>query len=167
MPDQLDQRIQAAYNKVKQEYPDVSGVNVSPSNSLIAQYLSTPNTYATTNPMTGNIYYNPQMMSNMNDDQMQSIMAHELTHSKQVQSNPWYKNMWNVITGSDPEVPQGMQNTSLGTPYYWKPNEMEAFQAQKDRMIKNRQSPYNNPTTAHGDIYLPMETGPSFMRGNQ
>ncbi len=76
--------MQRAYAKVSGEMPDVNPVSVSPSSSsLLTKWFMPHGANAVTNPFTGNVIYNPDMMQGVDDNERQQIIAHELTHNRQ------------------------------------------------------------------------------------
>lgn len=155
----LDESMQRAYAKVAGEMPDVQKVSVSPSTSTFLTRMMMPRgANAVTNPFTGNITYNPDMLQGVDDNERQQILAHELTHVRQTQNQPWYKILGNImnqnVTGED-TPPPGM--AVLNDPYYWRPNEMEAYQTEKDRAQRLNYPNYADPMTGGRDINLPAE----------
>lgn len=133
--------------------PDVNPVTVSPSNSsLLSRIMMPRNTFATTNPFTGNISYNPEAMQGQSQQMIENTLAHELTHSRQAQQTPWYKTALGLFT-PDEKPPVG--NYSNPEPYYWRPNEMEAFQAERNRARLQKQPGIPDPVYGSRDIQLP------------
>ena len=156
----LDESMQRAYAKVSGEMPDVQRVSVTPSTSTFLTRLMMPRgANAVTNPFTGNITYNPDMLQGVDDNERQQILAHELTHVRQTQNQPWYKILGNImsqnVTGED-KPPAGVSSI-LNDPYYWRPNEMEAYQAERDRAQRLNYPHYADPMTGGQDINLPAE----------
>ena len=157
----LDESMQRAYAKVAGEMPDVQKITVSPStSSLLTRFMMPRGANAVTNPFTGNITYNPDMLQGVDDNERQQILAHELTHVRQTQNQPWYKILGNImnqnITRED-TPPPGVSSV-LNDPYYWRPNEMEAYQTEKDRAQRLNYPNYADPMTGGRDINLPTET---------
>jgi hypothetical protein len=152
--------MQRAYAKVSGEMPDVKPVTVSPRNSsLLTKYFMPKGAFAVTNPFTGNITYDPNALQGQSQNSMENIMAHEMTHSRQAQETPWYKTIMNMMT-PDEKVPEGItQGGPLDNPYYWRPHEMEAFQNEQDRMIRQHQPYQQSPITGAMDINLPAQQG--------
>ena len=149
----LDESMQRALQKVLKEMPDVNPVTVSPSNSsLLSRIMMPRNTFATTNPFTGNISYNPEAMQGQSQQMIENTLAHELTHSRQAQQTPWYKTALGLFT-PDEKPPVG--NYSNPEPYYWRPNEMEAFQAERNRARLQKQPDIPDPVYGSRDIQLP------------
>lgn len=150
--------MQRAYAKVAGEMPDVKKVSVSPStSSLLSRWFMPRGANAVTNPFTGNITYNPEMLAGLDDNDREQILAHELTHTKQTQNTPWYKILGGIMKqnlGGD-SVPEGVRPSSpLNNPYYWRQHEQEAYQAERDRAMRNKIPNYVDPVTGGRDINL-------------
>lgn len=159
--------MQRAYAKVSAEMPNVKRVQVSPRQSSLMTSLFMPKgAYAVTNPFTGNITYNPEMFEGQTQDDIEQTLYHELTHAGQMQNTPWYGHLKevgsqmldNVSTlwgGNEDKVPAGISASSpLNSPYYWRPREMEAFQAERDRATRNKIPNYVDPVLGTRDIPL-------------
>lgn len=141
MPSDLEKQIQAARLKVLGEMPDVKPVDVSPTSGLLDTLLGMrKTTQAITNPFTGNVHYNPAALTGATPDEIEQMLAHEFTHSRQAQTTPWYKTAYNAF------MPQG--------PYAQRPYEMDAFQTEKDRASRLGLS-MPDPVTGAMDIALP------------
>ena len=161
----LDEVMQAAFTKVKGEYPNIKPVSISPSDSFLSRCMMPKNSLATTNPLTGNIMYNPAMMEGQSQTDIEQTLAHELRHSQQAQNTPWWKSLYQQIMPG-PGVPDYVpQNSPLNSPYHWRPAEMDAFQAERDRASKMGLS-VTDPETGAMDIPLPSnKTRKRFMGG--
>lgn len=166
----LDESMHRALTKVQSEMPDVKPVTLSPSSSsLLSGFMMPRATLATTNPFTGNITYSPEANYGVGDSEMEQTMAHELTHSRQAQNTPWYRTLLDAYK-PDAKVPQEITpGSTLDNPYLWRPNEMEAFQTERNRAM-NQGLDTADPVTGARDIMLPkdkkkgIDTTPSFMR---
>lgn len=142
--------------------PGVKNVSVSPSDSsMLTKFFMPRGSNAVTNPFTGNITYNPEMLQSMGYGQndLEDIIAHEMTHVRQTQDLPWYKKVGQILSqtyGGDVKVPAGIPESSpTNAPYYWRPMEMEAYQAERNR---NMQTPnYVDPVYGTRDIVLPPQ----------
>lgn len=147
--------MQRTLAKVQGEMPDVKRVTVTPSDSSFLSRLMMPRgAEATTNPFTGNISYSPTTMRGMDPMGMEQTMTHELTHSRQAQNTPWYRTMLDAFK-PDITVPSGITSGSvMDNPYLWRPNEMEAFQSERDR-VKRLGLSMPDPVTGARDIILP------------
>lgn len=135
--------------------PGVKKIAVSPSSSSLLTKLFTPRgANAVSNPFTGNMTYNPHMMGDLSQFDKEQITAHELTHTGQTQNIPWYK-MLTQIFSPDEKVPVGISATSnLNNPYYWRPHELEAYQAERDRATRLKTPNYVDPITGGRDYSL-------------
>jgi hypothetical protein len=170
----LDDSMQRAMTKVMAQYPGTKQVTVSPSSSSLITSLMMPRgAMAVTNPFTGNISYNPEAMQGQSPTDMEQTLAHELTHVRQTQNQPWWKTAASLFA-PDEKVPAGIgQNSVWNSPYNWRPREMEAFQTERDRAQKMNIPGYSDPVTGATDIALPpmnkrkqpgpINTGPTFM----
>lgn len=166
----LDESMQRAYQKVLAEMPNIQPTTLSPSDSPmnITGWLMPRNAQAVTNPLTGNVTYNPEAMAGLSPQEQEQTLAHELTHVGQVQSLPYWQRMLDIgkrmFTG-DEHVPAGIQpNSILDNPYQWRPEEMAAFQAERQRATKMGLD-FSDPVLGTRDIQLrrdkPINTGPS------
>jgi hypothetical protein len=160
--------MQRALRKVLAERPDIKPVSASPSNSMsLTGWMMPRGAIAVTNPFSGNVTYNRDMMQGQDPEQ---VLMHELTHSKQAQTTPWYKTALSLFA-PDEKVPAGIPAGSpMNDPYQWRPREMEAYQAERDRAGKMNIPYYTDPVTGSRDLQLPSQTkqrgintGPSFM----
>jgi hypothetical protein len=145
--------MQRALRKVQGENPDVKPVSISSSDSSLMNRLFAPKgAMATTNPFTGNIHYNPKQLQGIGQDELENTVAHELTHSRQAQNTPWYKTVAGLFS-PDETVPQGAPS-SMDTPYHWRPQELEAFDAERARTLSHHLPWMRDPVTGMGDIQL-------------
>lgn len=150
--------MQRAYGTAKREMPDVRDVPVSSADNAGLSGVLMPmpkNALAATNPFTGSITYSPPMMQGQGPTEMANTMAHELTHARQAQRTPWYQTALDLFK-PDVRVPEGIAPTSvLNNPYYWRPNELEAFQTERNRQLTQ---PYPvDPVYGSRDIPLPRK----------
>jgi hypothetical protein len=172
----LDESMQRAYQKVSGEMPNVKPISVSPSNSSLLTKVFTPRgANAVSNPFTGNMTYNPSMINDMGYSQFdkEQILAHEMTHTAQTQDMPWYKKLGDIFGQQTNElmhntVPKEIsENSVLNNPYYWRPHEQEAYQAERDRATRLHTPNYVDPIFGTRDIQLypernkTIDTGPT------
>jgi len=161
----LDESMQRALQKVLGEMPDVKRVSATPRGSSFMSKMFMPRgANAVTNPFTGNITYNPEMMQDMNSDELEQTMAHELSHVRQTQNIPWWK-IASEILAPDEKVPPG-QTYPKDDPYYWRPREMEAFQFERDRANRLKLPNQVDPVLGTRDIPLRPNVGPYKGRKN-
>lgn len=149
--EKFDSMMKSGLAKVRGEMPDVADKSVSSSKGSLTGMLMPSNAYAVTNPFSGNITYNPEMMKGMSQDELENTLAHELTHSRQANTEPLWKKLMGMFT-SDEKVP--VDKGPLNSSYYWRPNEQEAFQTERDRSLKQHQPWTPDPTTSARDIQL-------------
>jgi hypothetical protein len=161
--------MQRAYSKVSKEMPHVKKISVTPSTSGTLSKIFTPRgANAVSNPWSGNMIYNPDMMGDMGQFDKEQVIAHEMVHTGQMQDMPWYKKIGEMLFNRG-NVPEGIPATSnLNNPYYWRPHELEAYQAERDRATRLKIPNYVDPITGGRDYslhpkYTPpkVETGPS------
>jgi hypothetical protein len=160
MPDSsMDALMQKAYGKVQGEMPTVKGGTLSASDSSVLPGIFMPRgADAVTNPFSGNITYNPDAMASRSPFDREQILTHELTHAGQTQDTPWWKTLAGIVS-PDERVPQGVQPGSpFNNPYYWRPRELEAYQAERDRarMVPD----VADPISGARDIPLPAPRKP-------
>lgn len=169
----LDESMQRALAKVQGEMPDVKKISVTPSTSSMLPGIFMPRgADAVTNPFSGNVTYNPDMMQGQSPHDMEQILTHEMTHVGQTQNTPWYSILGDMFK-PDVKVPQGITpGSTLDNPYYWRPREMEAYQAERNRASKYKTPDFVDPVLGTRDIMLPsprrnkkIDTGPSFIKG--
>ena len=135
----LNDVMQGAFTKVRGEYPDVKPVTLTPSDSLLTKWMLPRNAQAVTNPFTGNIMYDPNMMQGLNQDEIENTLAHELTHSRQAQQDSWVKTAMQMF------MPQ--------EEYNMRPNEMQAFQTERDRALSHH---LTTPSPQSGAMDIPL-----------
>jgi uncharacterized protein YqgQ len=131
--------------KIRQENPDVADAKIEPA-SWFAR-LVTPNTVrATASPWTGDISYFPERIYNqgMGDDEVENLFTHELQHTRQTRGMGVLDKLRQL----------GRNMLGQEEPYRERPRELEAFQAEKDRTLRNRLS-VREPYTGARDIQLP------------
>lgn len=154
MPNELEKKVQAARAKVLAEMPDVKPVSVGPSNSILSTLLGIPRqAVAVTNPFTGNVSYNPELLGSMNQDELENTLAHEFTHSRQAQNTPWLSTVKRMFMPNTNAPPKGATGP-YDTPYYWTPEEMQAFQTERDRTSRLKLN-VSDPVYGSMDIPLP------------
>lgn len=129
--------------KVRQEMPDQAETPIEPAGP-IGRFFG-GNAIATASPWTGSVSYNPEAMSKLSPPEIENTLAHELTHSRQIQNTPYWQRPLNVIRSMIP----GMDES-----YYQRPREMEAYQTERDRNLRLGQS-LPDPVTGGQDIQLP------------
>lgn len=146
----FDESMQKAYSKVSGEMPNVKKVKVSPrGSSFLTRFMMPRGATAVTNPFTGNITYNPEVMAGYTPDELEQVMAHELKHVEQTQNTPWWKTAAEIF------------NMPFEEEYYKRPREMEAYQHERDRATRLKLPNMIDPVHGTRDIYLRPELGPS------
>lgn len=124
--------------------PDVSNVSIEPA-GFFGKLLG-GQAIATTSPWTGNVTYNPDIMSKLRPEEVENTLTHELTHSRQILGTPAWQRPINVIKSLLP---------GFDEPYYQRPREMEAWQAERDRSMRLGLRDMTDPQTGGQDIELP------------
>jgi hypothetical protein len=135
MPQELiDEAMKRVLAKIQAEMPNVRHTSLSSNPKLPS------NVAARTDPLGGSIEYNPFMLQTMSPAERENTVAHEMTHVRQQQETPFWSQLYNQI------MPQG--------PYNTRSNEMEAFQTERDRSLRNHFS-LPDPQSGATDIELP------------
>lgn len=134
MPSELiDDAMKRVFAKIQGEMPDVKA-NPPRSNQNLPM-----NQAARTDPLTGNVDYNPFVLQTMSPDDREQTLTHEMTHVGQRQEHP-------IMSVLKSFLPQG--------PYHQRDNEMEAFQAERNRSLSHHLS-VADPESGATDIQLP------------
>jgi len=146
--------MQSALTRALSKMPNVQRPILMPSNdNIVSKFMSPRDAYARTGRFTGHILYNQDAVKDLSDDEKEDVMTHELTHTKQAQTTPWYKMAWNTLTNNT-NPPAGLPASSpINNSYSWNPLEMEAFEAERQRNILK--AGYSDPQTGARDIQLP------------
>lgn len=139
-----DDFMTGAIKKVRGENPNMAGTSIEPAGWLGNQILSGLGASGVTNPMTGSIIYDPAAYQQMSPDLRENSLTHELAHAKQIQDMSYWNRLSNLFSSflTPPE------------PYNERPNEMGAFQAERDRSL-SRGLNLPDPVTGRTDIQLP------------
>lgn len=132
----------AAIKKVREEQPDMQDTPIEPA-GFFGRMLR-PDAQAITNPFTGSVSYNPDNMGNMGQDELENTFTHELAHTRQVQQQPYLSRFTGMLRSMMPVSEQ----------YHERPNEMEAFQAERNRSLSHHLD-LPDPVTLNRDIQLP------------
>lgn len=106
--------------------------------------------YAFTSPFN-HVKYDPDLMKQNSQTANTDILAHELTHVRQNQRTPVLSQLWDLIAGplTEPDVPYGQR-----------PEELEAFQTERDRALAQHRVPdlpfpsFSGQRTLDSDIEL-------------
>jgi hypothetical protein len=135
MPQELiDEAMRRVLAKIQAEMPGVKPT------SLTADPKLPMNVAARTSALTGSMDYNPFVLQTMRPEERENTIAHEMTHVKQQQDTPFFRQLLNQV------MPQGA--------YGQRSNEMEAFQTERDRSLRNHYS-VPDPQSGATDIELP------------
>jgi hypothetical protein len=151
----------AAKTKVRAEMPDVANApveNMGWLDQLIANArgkMEGGTTMALThNGSGGSVALNPDAMAQVGQTDREDTIAHELTHVRQARRDFGDKN----ILQRAAQVFANLQESHL--PYGQQPNELEAFQAEGDRAVRQGREPGVTPNFStpgfreKGDIVL-------------
>jgi len=149
MPDNgnkpIDDAVARALLKIHGEMPDVNPTVTPSTGSILTRFLMPRGSLAVTNPFTGNITYNPEAMQGMNQNEIENTLTHEMTHSRQAQTTPFYQVLFNALK----------QGLGMGYSYNQRPEEMEAFQAERNRTLAQHLPWMRDPQSGMGDYILP------------
>lgn len=146
-------RLDRAYGEAQRQMPGLKPVKVGLGGGMPSRHE------AETSMFSGNVTFNQDRLDDLSDPELAETMTHELTHARQAQNTPILQKFYNRVFGSGPdeEVPAEAKGGSLDDPYYWRPRELEAFQAERERMGKSGRSLQRDPMSGHYDIFLPPE----------
>lgn len=114
MPNDAIERARQALTK---DYPDVAGAPISPYGPILRHLV--PGSSGVTGPL-GGIYVNAY--PGLPDRELESTIVHELTHRRQAKEHP-IRNLLNLVS-------------PRSTGYGQKPEELEAFQAERERELR-------------------------------
>jgi hypothetical protein len=92
------------------------------------------------------IYLNPEQMAGQNPQDVADTIIHEQTHVNQMKSR-----------GSNPIMELLRESYGAGQPYQQRPDEMEAFQTEKDRRAKMGRIQTAVPSFTSGNYYSPND----------
>ncbi len=112
---------------------------------------------AVTGPLNG-IRYDPDELKGMNQTQVNDVLAHELTHVRQNLRQSSYQNLVDLL----------MRPFQTELPYGQQPEEMEAFQTERDRSLKeHRPQSMPIPSFQGGKARQNDLTLPDFSKGSK
>lgn len=153
-PVTVEQQIALAKQQMQKEYPTeyADAPSVAPMGWL-GRTLNR-GSQAVTNPFTGSVYYNAPALEGQSQEGINNILAHELTHSRQIHDMPWTQKLGLPFQGL-------LRGFSGNNDYYNRPEELEAFQTERARTGKYQ---LNEPDPITGapagkDIPLPPMNG--------
>jgi hypothetical protein len=133
-------------NIARQEMPDLAPVETyGPISRLL---MSGANAYASPGK---SIYLNPKQLQGYSPEDIADVLTHEQTHIKQMNqrgTNPITEVLSNSIFG---------RGLNPNEPYHRRPDEMEAFQAERDRRLKQGRGQTAIPSFATGEYYTPRD----------
>lgn len=134
MPSELiDDAMKRVLDKVQAEMPNVKNKGMTSNQNLPM------NIAARTSNLTGNIDYNPFVLQTMSPDERENTITHEMTHVGQRQEHPIMSLIRQILP--QPE-------------YQQRDDEMQAFQAERNRSLAKRLS-VPDPQSGATDIQLP------------
>lgn len=139
--------MQQAIRKVRGENPDMARTSIQPGGFISGPAMHGLNASGLTNPFTGNIYYDPSSYERMQPNERENALTHELMHSRQITDQSYLARLMNL----------GKQFFTSPEPYYERPNEMQAFQSERNRSL-NLGLDMPDPVTGKRDIQLPSST---------
>lgn len=176
----FEERMNLAHTRMRQEYPtEMSQANIRPMgpfgklSGAISQRLTGTQPTAVAGPF-GGISYNPASMQGMSQNEIEDVLAHELTHTRQYGEMPFWKRLTEPViegtksvlglskTGLPAETEKAYRMMGWDPSYRGSAREMEAFQTETERKIKRGEG------FPGYDIYLPpskkkkaVKAGPS------
>ncbi len=159
----LEQQLLAAKTKVRAEMPDVANAPIENMGGLGQFLISALDkltrggaTMAATKPNSGgSVGLMPEAMAQESPAEQEDTIAHELTHVRQARSDYGNKSLLE-------QAAQSLKNRQeRQLPYGQQPHELEAFQAQSDRAVRQGREPGATPNFSSpgfrekGDYVLP------------
>jgi hypothetical protein len=118
--------MEEAIRKVRGENPDVANTSIEPAGMISGPILKGLGASGITNPLTGSIYYDPAAYQGMNPGLRENSLTHEMTHSRQIGNQSYLDRLMTF----------GKSLLPSSTPYLERPNEMGAFQSERDRSLR-------------------------------
>jgi|SRR5215467_3173435 len=143
--------MQSALTRALNKMPGVQRPILMPSSDNILTRSIPGDFEARTGRYTGHILYNPDAVAGKSPQEMDDLMTHELTHTRQAQTTPWWRQLMNTYSN---RPPAGLPaNSPINNAYSWNPQEMEAFQNERNQNVLT--PGYSDPQTGARDIPLP------------
>lgn len=146
---EFDKRMELAKQKMQTEMPnEMNNTDIEPIGPLgrlgygiIGKVLgSTP--IAKTGRF-GGISYDPRQMENMDQNDIEDTLTHELTHVKQLRDMPLQQKLMESVMplqdeGLPAETEKSLRDQGWNTSYRGKANEMEAYDAEDQRKLRTQ-----------------------------
>lgn len=144
---EFDRRLELAKQAMQREMPnEMAQANIKPVGiigGMVNRLLPAGgNPVATTNPL-GSITYNPTLLKQLSQPEMEDVLAHELTHVKQYMDKPLVSRLLSsVLPQRDEGLPEEtvkslrMQGWENPAEYRGKSYEMEAYDAEAQRKLR-------------------------------
>lgn len=136
---QLSPEMESGINIARSENPNTAPIEPY---GLLSRMLL-PNAQGYTSP-GGTIYLNPTMMQGQSRQDVADTIVHEQQHVNQMKER-----------GYSPSRELLNEFMDLGTPYYQRPDELAAYQAEKDRRAKMNRMQTAIPSFDTGEFYAP------------
>ena len=158
----IERQLLLAKSKMWQEMPDVANTPIEPMgwlDRLIGRAKGSSlggTTLALAHPVLGKVAYSPEGMTNQSQGETEDTVAHELTHIRQGRrgGGSLFERALAAARGAfDPILPYGQQS-----------DELEAFQTENDRALREGREPGSRPKfegtgfRETGSVYLRPET---------
>lgn len=133
-----DLKMELAKRQMQKEMPaELAGTTIAPWGRL--GQLLRPGAEAMAGRLTQTVGYNPAAIQGKGQEEVNDLLAHELTHVRQRnRSGPINYFLETLVDGR--------------LPYYQRPVELEAFQTEKDRALQQRRTPPTTPSFLDGSI---------------
>lgn len=141
----LEQQILKARMKVGQEMPDVADAPIEPMgwfDRLVAagkeQLTGGGKVVATANPAAGTVKYSPEVLGSLGQSGIEDTLAHELVHVRQGREAAG-STLFDQVRAKLNALKEGYM------PYGQQPQELEAYQYEGDRAVREGREPSATP----------------------
>ena len=123
-PDYVPSTVDLAMQMLRtQGFPEAAKTKAEPMGRFMKWVLQGP--AAATDPWSGNVSYNEDVLRRLPRNEIVDTMAHELTHTRQLANTPWYKRPF-------------AYSSQVSTPYRQRPWEQEAYGTEAKRRAARR-----------------------------
>lgn len=142
--EEFSPEMQEGINIAKKEMPDMAPVQPYGFFSRLAQ----PSAMAYANP--NGIYLNPRTNAGQTPQEIADTLTHEQEHIKQSKASGYSPTIQLLKRMFSPSADSKL-------PYHQRPEEMAAFQAEKDRRYKMGRSQTAVPSFTTGNFFIPRD----------
>ena len=140
--DEMTPEMQQGVEIAKREMPGMAPVEPY---GLASRLLGPRGALGYTSP-GGSIYMNPATSAGQNPQEIADTLTHEQEHVNQQKASPY-----------SPSVKFLMDMLSSREPYHRQPEEMAAYQAEKERRVSMGRSQSPIPSFTTGEFHIPQD----------